>query len=108
MYDGDIILTTDNEYMIGAVKDNKKVITYEKKKAKEQPLNMNSFATMDTKSFNSKIGVITNIASNMISLKSIYKSESEEHKELDRRIKLLRYYQGTAIKCQSHYTVMYN
>lgn len=33
--------------MIGAVKDNKKVITYEKKKAKEQPLNMNSFATMD-------------------------------------------------------------
>ena len=52
-----------------------------------------------TKSFNSKIGVITNIASNMISLKSIYKSESDEYKELDRRIKLLRYYQGTAIKC---------
>ena len=61
-----------------------------------------------TKSFNSKIGVITNIASNMISLKSIYKLESDEYKELDRRIKLLRYYQGTAIKCQSHYTVMYN
>ena len=108
MYDGDIILTTDNPYMVDAVKDNKKIITYEKKKTKEQLLNANSFATMDTKSFNSKIGVITNIASNMISLKSIYKPDSDEYKELDRRIRLLRFYQGTAIKCQSHYTVMYN
>lgn len=96
-YDGDIILTTDNPYMVNAVKDNKKIITYEKKKTKEQLLNANSFATMDTKSFNSKIGVITNIASNMISLKSIYKPDSDEYKELDRRIRLLRFYQGTAI-----------
>ena len=34
-----------------------------------------------TKSFNSNIEVFTNTASNMISLKSTYKSESEEHKE---------------------------
>lgn len=47
VYDGDIILTTDNPYMVNAVKDNKKIITYEKKKTKEQLLNANSFATMD-------------------------------------------------------------
>lgn len=47
MYDGDLVLTTDNEYMINAVKTNKKIITYEKKKSKEQLLNSNSFATMD-------------------------------------------------------------
>ena len=102
------MLSTDNKYMIDAVGENGKVITYEKKKSKEQKLNMNAFASMDVKSFNSKIGVITNIASNMISLKSIYNPDSEEYKELDKRIKLLRYYQGTAIKYQSHYTVMYN
>ena len=46
-FDGDLVLTTDNEYMINAVKTNKKIITYEKKKSKEQLLNSNSFATMD-------------------------------------------------------------
>lgn len=94
---GDLVLTSDNKYLINAVKCNKKVITYEKKKAKEQVLNMNHFASMDTKSFNTKIGVITNIASNMISLKSIYNENSDEYKELDKRIRLLRYYQGSAI-----------
>ncbi len=95
--DGDLIVTTDNPYMIEAVGENGKVITYDKVKAKEHTLNMNAFATMDTKSFNSKIGVITNIASNMISLKSVYSPDSDEYKELDRRIKLLRYFQGSAI-----------
>lgn len=50
-----------------------------------------------TKSFNTKIGVITNIASNMISLKSTYNENTPEYKELDKRIRLLRYYQGTCI-----------
>ena len=50
-----------------------------------------------TKSFNTKIGVITNIASNMISLKSVYSEDMPEYIELDKRIRLLRYYQGSAI-----------
>ena len=50
------------------------------------------------KSFNSKIGVITNIVSNMISMQSIYSPETYEYKELDKRIKQMRYHQGTAIK----------
>ena len=74
--------------MIDAVGCNKKVITYQKKKAKEQILNMNAFASMDVKSFNQKIGVITNIASNMISMKSVYKSDEPEYIELDKRIRM--------------------
>ena len=97
-YDGDLSLTTDNRYMVEAVGCNKKVITYEKTKAKSQVLNMNSFASMDVKSFNSKIGVITNIVSNMISMQSIYSPDTDEYKELDKRIKQMRYHQGTAIK----------
>lgn len=90
-------MSTDNKYLIDAVGSNKKVITYKKSKAKEQKLNTNSFAAMDTKSFNSKIGVITNIASNMIAMLSHYKENTREHKELKKRIKLLRFHQGSAI-----------
>lgn len=72
-------------------------ITYEKKKAKEQRLNFNNFATMDTKSFNSKIGFITNLASNFIAMLSNFDPESREYKELEKRIDLLRFYQGSAI-----------
>ena len=53
---------------------------------------------MDVKSFNTKIGVITNIVSNMISMQSIYSPDTDEYKELDKRIKQMRYHQGTAIK----------
>lgn len=84
--------------MVEAVGCNKKVITYKKTKAKSQVLNMNSFAKMDCLSFNTKIGVITNIVSNMISMQSIYNPDTDEYKELDKRIKQMRYHQGTAIK----------
>lgn len=83
--------------MIEAVGCNKKVITYQKKKAKEQVLNMNAFASMDVKSFNQKIGVVTNIASNMISMKSTYKPKDAEYVELDKRIRMLRQFQGECI-----------
>ena len=49
------------------------------------------------KSFNQKIGVITNIASNMISMKSVYKSDEPEYTELDKRIRMLRQFQGECI-----------
>lgn len=97
MYDGDLFLITDNEYVVNAVMDNQPTITYEKKKAKEQKLNTSSFATMDTKSFNTKIGFITNIASTLIAMLYNFPKESNEYKEIKRRISLLRYYQGTAI-----------
>lgn len=97
MYDGDLTLVSGNKYLVEAVKENRKVITYEKKKSKEQFLNMNNFASMDTKSFNPKIGSITNLASNMISLLSTYKKDSPEYIELDKRIRLLRLFQGSAI-----------
>lgn len=96
-YDGDIVLTTDNVYMINSVRDYLYPITYEKKKSKEQRMNYNNFATMDTKSFNSKIGFITNLASNFIAMLSNFDKDSEEYKELEKRINLLRFFQGSAI-----------
>lgn len=96
-YDGDLVLTSDNPYLIASVRDYLYPITYEKKKAKEQRLNFNNFAAMDTKSFNSKIGFITNLASNFIAMLYNFDPKSEEYKELKKRIDLLRFYQGSAI-----------
>lgn len=93
--DGDICLSTDNEYVVNAIFDNQPTITYEKTKAKEQRLNMSAFATMDTRSFNTKIGFITNIASSLIAMLSSFPKESDEYKEIKRRISLLRFYQGS-------------
>lgn len=95
-FDGDIVLSTDNKYVVDSIYHGYP-ITYEKKKAKEQNLNFNNFANMDTKSFNSKIGFITNLASNFIAMMANYPKESAEYKELKKRVDLLRFYQGSAI-----------
>ena len=92
------MLSTDNEYLVKSIRDELYPITYQKKKAKEQNLNFNNFANMDTKSFNSKIGFITNLASNFIAMMANYKEDTEEYKELKKRVDLLRFYQGSAIK----------
>lgn len=93
-FDGDIILTTDNEYLINAINPNLPIITYEKQKAKDQRLNFDSLANMDVKSFDSPIGGITNLASNLFALKENFKEGTEERKEIEKRIKLLRRFQG--------------
>ena len=50
-----------------------------------------------TKSFNSKIGFITNLASNFIAMLVDYDKDSDEYKEIRKRIDLLRYFQGAAM-----------
>lgn len=95
-YDGDIVLSTDNKDVVDSIYHGYP-ITYEKRKTKEQSLNFNNFANMDVKSFNTKIGFITNIASSLIAMLSNYNEDTKEYKEIRKRIDLLRYYQGSAI-----------
>ena len=52
---------------------------------------------MDARSFNTKIGFITNLATSFFCLREQYDENSEEYKELTRRINLLRFHQGSAI-----------
>lgn len=89
-------MTSDNPYLVESVYEGNP-ITYAKNKQKEQFLNANSFANMDVKSFNSKIGFITNLASNFIAMLVDYDKDSDEYKEIRKRIDLLRYYQGSAM-----------
>lgn len=90
----DIILTSDNKYLLDAINPDLPIITYEKQKAKDQRLNMESLANMDVKSFDSPIGGITNLASNLFALKENFEKNSKEYKEIDKRIRLLRRFQG--------------
>lgn len=96
-FDGDLLLCSDDKYLLDAVDDSQYPIMYEKNIIKEQYINPSSFANMDVKSFDTKIGFITNLASNFIAMRSSYNNESKEYKELTKRIDLLRYHQGVAI-----------
>lgn len=96
-FDGDLILTSDNKYLLDAVDDEAYPIMYEKKIIKEHAINPSAFADMDVKSFDTKIGFITNLASCFIAMRSTYDKDTAEYKELTKRIDLLRYYQGVAI-----------
>ena len=95
--DGDLLLTTDNLYLNQSVDRSLNPITYEKSTVKEQSLTYNNLAKMDTKSFNTKIGFITNLATSFICLRDTYKEDEKEYKELTKRINLLRFHQGSAI-----------
>lgn len=87
-------MTSDNKYLLDAINPDLPIITYEKQKAKDQRLNMESLANMDVKSFDSPIGGITNLASNLFALKENFEKDSKEYKEIDKRIRLLRRFQG--------------
>jgi len=95
--DGDLLLTTDNEYVVRSVDRILPPITYDKASVKEQTLTDTNFAKMDARSFNTKIGFITNLATSFFCLREQYDKDSEEYKELTRRINLLRFHQGSAI-----------
>ena len=95
--DGDLLLTTDNEYVVNSIDRNLPPITYDKSTVKEQTLTDTNFAKMDARSFNTKIGFITNLATSFFCLREQYDEDSEEYKELTRRINLLRFHQGSAI-----------
>ena len=95
--DGDLLLSTDDFWLNQAIDRNLNPITYDKSTVKEQSLSYNNLAKMDTKSFDTKIGFITNLATSFICLREHYKKEDKEYKELTKRINLLRFHQGSAI-----------
>ena len=95
--DGDLLLTTDNYYLIGAIDKNLRPITYKTSDIKKQRLSYKNLVKMDTRSFNTKLGFITNLATTFFCLREQYEKDSFEYKELTKRINLLRFHQGSAI-----------
>lgn len=73
------------------------IITYEKQKIKSQKINFDNLGSFDVKSFDSPIGGITNLASNLYAMKDLFPKDSKEYVEIEKRIRMLRFYQGQAI-----------
>lgn len=96
-FDGDICLTSDNQYLIDAIDETLPIITYAKSKTKEQNITDSNIANIDTKSFESPIGGITNLASNLYAMLPNFAEGTKEYNEIKKRIKLLRRFQGDAI-----------
>lgn len=95
-YDGDIIFSTDNQTMINAVVPSPPV-TYAKRKAPNQKLTQHNLVINDLRGFGSQIGQITNVASSIIGKQANFDKNSDEWKELEKRVRLMRKIQGAEI-----------
>jgi len=94
---GDISMTSDNQILVNSIDQTLPVITYDKQMTQKIKLNFDKLYLFDVKSFDSPIGGITNLASNLFAMKGNFSPDSQEYNEICRRIKLLRFYQGSAI-----------
>ena len=85
--------------MMNAIFPDRNPITYDKQTAPVQRLTYSNTIKADMKTFNSKIGVITNYSTSFIAMldKFSENKDSSEYKELIERIKLLRRYIGDSI-----------
>lgn len=95
-YDGDIIFSSDNSIILNRTITSPPV-TYTKRKAPNQKLTQHNLVANDLRGFGSQIGQITNVASSIIGKQSSFDKDSDEWKELEKRVRLMRKIQGAEI-----------
>jgi hypothetical protein len=94
--DGDLVMTTDQkEFIDGAF--GGLPVSYEKKTASKAIVFPSMLWESDIKSFNSKVGFITNVSTTMYTLLPLFEKGSKEYNEVIERLKLCRFYQGCEI-----------
>lgn len=98
-FDGDIVLTTDNEYFIKGSNKNHNIITYEKGLATPAKMTINNITKTVMKGFGTGVGGFSNTATIMYAMAAIFNKpeQQDQHDEIMRRIKLLREIVGQEI-----------
>ena len=98
-FDGDIILTTDNEVFIKGSNKNQNTITYEKGAAPTQKINLNNSVKTDLRGLGTGVGGFSNLATTMYAMIEQFDPEkqADQRAELKHRIKLLREIVGQEI-----------
>ena len=98
-FDGDIVLTTDNEYFIKGSNKDHNIITYEKGLATPAKMTINNITKTVMKGFGTGVGGFSNTATIMYSMAAIFNKpeQQDQHDEIMRRIKLLREIVGQEI-----------
>lgn len=94
-YDGDLIFTTDNPIIIKG-RQGGNPISYDKKPS-EKIIIKDMWDADVASQMSSKIGYITNLSSTYHCMLSNYDENSEEYKEIQRRLKIFRMLQGLQI-----------
>ena len=85
-FDFDIVATTSNQQIINGAMGGIPVL-YEKKTAGKQRIEKSELWKADIRTFDNKIGFLTNLATTMFSIRARYKPEDEEYKILTNRLK---------------------
>lgn len=98
-FDGDIVYTTNNKYMLESVCEEVKgvPITYQPSKIKKVKLNYGDLHKYDAFAYNTKIGYITNCSTTLYEMQHLYEPGSAEFEEIENRLKLCRKAQGMEI-----------
>lgn len=94
--DGDIIFTSSNPDMIEGCYGGIPV-TYNKKPTPKTKFDIATLPEFEIKSFGTKIGLITNYSTTLMTMLSVYGENSEEGKEIIKRLKLCRKFQSEQI-----------
>ena len=95
-FDSDLSFTSSSQEMIDGAQGGLP-ISYAKKVAPKIEVNQENLVLSHINGLNSKIGFITNCSSTDYTMQVYFSGSSLEYKELMRRSKLFRYYQGENI-----------
>jgi hypothetical protein len=95
-YDGDIICLTNQQEIIDGACGGLPVM-YETRKAPKSKIIESELYLADLKGFNTKVGFLTNLSTTMYSMLPLFFEDSNEYKEVVRRLKQCRKEQGTII-----------
>lgn len=87
-YDFDILSTTNNKNFIKGKFPNQRVVTYDVKIPKKRLFTEDDLFSVDTFSFGTQIGQITNVCSTFVGLISEWKQGTKERQMLEDRIKM--------------------
>lgn len=98
-FDGDICMSTDNDYFIKGAKRNECPIVYDKQAVPTQKITLPNQVRCDVRGLDTKVGQITNYSTSMLAMLPLFKGDKqkEQYDEIEKRLKLLRKLQGDEI-----------
>lgn len=96
-FDYDIIATTSNEVILRSIYTDSLPVAYEKGSTGKFINDYEDLCNADILAFGSRIGHITNKSTSMYAMLPMYEKDSEEYKELEKRLILTRVAQGNEI-----------
>ncbi len=97
MFDGDIIMTTDQKEFIECAYAEYLPPAYERKTAEKKIIDENELWKYDVKTFKSRIGLYTNIGTELFAMLPLFEEGSKEYNEVLNRLKICNCLQSMEI-----------